>query len=99
MDRRRFMGYSLVAGAIGACGCTPASQPEQKQSAAAPSAPAAFELDEATVATLQDGMKSGKYTARSIAEQYLARIDALDKQGPRLRSVIEINPDALEIAD
>jgi amidase len=58
-----------------------------------------FELEEATVASLQDGMKSGKYTARRITELYLNRISALDKQGPSLHSVIETNPDALEIAD
>jgi amidase len=58
-----------------------------------------FELDEITIAELQDGMKSGKYTARSIAELYLARIDAVDKNGPTIDSVIETNPDALAIAD
>jgi amidase len=58
-----------------------------------------FELDELTIAELQDGMKSGKYTARSIAELYLARIDAIDKNGPAINSVIETNPDALAIAD
>jgi amidase len=60
---------------------------------------AAFELEETTVAALQDGMRSGKYTARSVAEQYLARMDAIDKAGPAINSVIERNPDALRIAD
>jgi amidase len=59
----------------------------------------AFELDEITVAELQDGMKSGNFTARSIAEKYLERIEAIDKRGPALNSVIELNPDALAIAD
>jgi amidase len=58
-----------------------------------------FELDEITIAELQDGMKAGKYTARSIAEKYLARIEAIDKNGPAIRSVIESNPDALAIAE
>jgi amidase len=58
-----------------------------------------FELDEITIAELQDGMKAGKYTARSIAEKYLARIEAIDKNGPAIRSVIETNPDALAIAE
>ncbi len=57
------------------------------------------ELDEITVATLQEGMKSGKYTARSVAESYIARIKELDKNGPTLGSIIELNPDALKIAD
>src|SRR5579864_3800262 len=58
-----------------------------------------FELDEITIPELQDGMKSGKFTARSLAEKYLARIDEVDKNGPMLNSVIELNPDALAIAD
>jgi amidase len=59
----------------------------------------AFELEEATLASLQDGMRSGRYTARSIAESYLARIDAIDKSGPAINAVIERNPDAIRIAD
>jgi amidase len=66
--------------------------------AAAPPTPS-FELDEVTIADLQNGMTSGKFTARSIAERYLARIDAVDKQGPAINAVIEVNPDALAIAD
>ena len=58
-----------------------------------------FELHEATVDSLQEGMRSGQYTARRITELYLARIDALNTQGPELRAIIEINPDALAIAD
>jgi len=59
----------------------------------------AFEFDEVTIAELQEGMKSGKHTARSIAEKYLTRIDAIDAHGPEIRSVIETNPDALAIAE
>jgi len=58
-----------------------------------------FELEEITVADLQKRQQSGEFTARSLAEKYLARIDALDKRGPHLNAVIEINPDALSIAD
>jgi amidase len=58
-----------------------------------------FELSELSINDLQDGMQSGKYTSRSLAEKYLARIEAIDRQGPGLRSVIEVNPDALQIAD
>jgi amidase len=69
--------------------------------AASPQAqgPPPFELEEATVAQLQEGMQSGRYTARRLAEQYLERIDRIDRRGPALRSVIEVNPDALSIAD
>jgi amidase len=57
-----------------------------------------FELDEVTIPQLQDGMKSGKYTAQSLVEKYLARIDEIDKRGPAVNAIIELNPDALSIA-
>jgi amidase len=63
----------------------------------APASPT-FSLEEVTVAQLQEGMASGKYTSRQIAEMYLHRIDEIDRQGPTLRSVIQVNPDALTIA-
>ncbi len=63
------------------------------------SAQAPFALEEATIATLQRRMQSGQDTARSLAEQYLARIESIDRNGPSLHSVIETNPDALTIAD
>ncbi|PYQ77929.1 MAG: amidase, partial [Acidobacteria bacterium] len=44
-------------------------------------------------------MESGQDTARSLVQKYLARIDAVDRRGPALGSVIETNPDALAIAD
>jgi amidase len=59
----------------------------------------AFELDELTIADLQTGMASGKFTSRTLTAKYLARIDALDKNGPAVNSVIEVNPDAMAMAD
>src|ERR1700722_19642922 len=58
-----------------------------------------FELEEITIAELQDGMKSGKFTARSLVEKYSARIDEIDKHGPSINAIIERNPDALSIAE
>ncbi len=58
-----------------------------------------FELDEITISELGKRMSAGKYTARSITEKYIARIAAIDKKGPALNSVLELNPDALTIAD
>jgi amidase len=97
--RRRFLQTSLVGG-IGAA-VLPALAGARQSAAPNPTAPSvpAFELDEITISDLQDGMKSGKFTARSITEKYLARIDAIDKHGPAINSVIEVNPDALAIAD
>ena len=65
---------------------------------AAPISVPAFELDEVTVAELQKQMAAGQRSSRQITEAYLGRIAALDRQGPELRSVIETNPEALEIA-
>ncbi len=58
-----------------------------------------FELEEITIAELQDGMKSGKFTARSLVEKYTGRIEEVDKQGPAVNAIIEMNPDALSIAE
>lgn len=54
------------------------------------------ELNEITIGELQAKMKSGGLTARKLAEMYLERIKEID---PKLKSVIEINPDALAMAD
>ncbi|MBW8862926.1 MAG: amidase, partial [Acidobacteria bacterium] len=62
-------------------------------------APSGFPLEEATVGELQDAMAAGRYTSRRLVELYTERIAAIDRSGPTLRSVIELNPDALAIAD
>ncbi len=54
------------------------------------------ELNEITVSELQAGMKSGKFSAKMLVEKYLVRIKEID---PKLNSVIETNPDALQIAE
>src|SRR5262245_56674661 len=66
---------------------------------AAPPPLEASELDEATVADLQKRMESGQDSSRSLCEKYMARIEALDRQGPALRCVLEVNPDVLAIAE
>ncbi len=94
-SRRSFLKTSVVGGVSAALLPALAGAAEVTAAGVVP----AFELDEISISDLQDGMKSGKYSARSIAEKYLARIEALDKQGPAINSVIEINPDALALAD
>jgi len=85
-------GAALGAGPLLAC----ASRTETTR---APEAPAAFELDELGVAELQAAMTEGRSSARRLAELYLERIEAVDRSGPGLRSILETNPDALAIAD
>ena len=81
---------------VAACLFTLVSAPSAQRQAGAPPP---FDLEEATIADLQQRMQSGQETARSLVEKYLARIDAIDKNGPALQSVLEVNPDALAIAD
>ena len=57
-----------------------------------------FELDEVTIADLQDRMQKGQSSAVAITQAYLDRIAALDLKGPILRSVLETNPEALDDA-
>jgi len=99
ISRRGFLKTGLSGGILLAA--LPEAVPGREISPASLPEPGgdSFELDEKTVGELADGMKSGKYTARSIAELYIARINSVDRQGPSLRSVIELNPDALTIAD
>jgi amidase len=59
---------------------------------------APFPLEEATAAQLQEWMASGRYTSQQLVELYLKRIDEIDRNGPALKSIIEVNPDALAIA-
>jgi amidase len=98
MGRRKFLQRSVLTGA--AAMAVPAlTAAREVITGAEPQLPSAFELDEASIADLQDGMASGKYTSRAITEKYLVRIEEIDQNGPGLRSVIEVNPDALAIAD
>jgi amidase len=109
-SRRRFLQAALTtggtaalypalgAGRVAAVAATRAT-PEVKASEATPFDLKPFELDESTIPELQDGTKSGKFTARSLTEKYLARIDEIDKRGPAVNAIIELNPDALAIAD
>ncbi len=67
--------------------------------ASAAGAVSATALPESSIAELQQAMQGGSRTAVSIAQDYLARIAAIDRAGPTLNAVIELNPDALAIAE
>ena len=98
VSRRTLIRYGALGGAAAAI-AGPLTAREGRAPAPAPAAVPAFDLDEATIADLQKRMASGADSARSLAEKYSARIDALDRKGPELRAVLEVNPDALAIAD
>src|SRR5512143_3917615 len=98
LSRRDFIQYAglgTIAGVV-----RPPTGSARFPDAATPAAiaPAPFELEEATIAQLQEGLKSGKYTARRLCQLYLARIDEIDRRGA-LRSMIETNPEAIALAD
>ena len=101
IERRDFLRAGALAALattfdVSVAGATPARSPKRE----APSVPqGTFELEEATIAGLQQGMASGRFTAHSITALYLSRIEAIDSRGPAINSIIERNPDALSIAD
>ncbi len=98
MKRRNFIQLSAISGAIPFLGVKACAAPTASE-AASNEEEAPFELEEWTVQQLQEAMESGTYTSRKICELYLARIEAKDQSAGGLNSVIEVNPDALEIAD
>jgi amidase len=96
LSRRKFLRTGLLGGLAAV------AAPKLIRASRGPWAEPAdtlFQLEELTVADFQAGVKSGKYTARRVAEMYLKRIEEVDRRGPALNSVIEVNPEALSIAD
>src|SRR5262245_55505454 len=99
LDRRTFLATGVASGVLAAT--MPAAEVARgkdgapTESSHAPSP----ELIDVTISDLRQGLDSGEFTSRGLVEKYLARINALDRDGPRLRSVIESNPDAIDIAD
>ena len=98
-SRRKFLHNAVTASATAAVYPALSAAREIPK----PTPPAAdtkpFELDEITISDLREGMKSGKFTARSLVEKYSARIDEIDKRAAAVNAVIEMNPDAPAIAD
>ena len=89
MDRRKFLrNGSLASLSLSALAF---AQAESRDSD--------FPLTESTIDELQQKMSSGDLTSKSLTKLYLKRIEAIDKKGPSLNAVIELNPDALTIAE
>jgi amidase len=88
MERRAFIGSSLAAGGLTAAW----------REAGGPRAQGGFPLAGASIAQLGEWLAQGRYTARQLVDLYTGRIAALDRRGPRLGHVLEINPDARAIA-
>jgi len=97
--RRRFLQTSLFGGVGAAILPALAGARELTDGSTSASQVRPFELDEVTIADLQAGMSSGKFSSRAITEKYLARIEEIDRRGPAVNSVLEINPEAHAIAE
>ncbi|HJR06926.1 MAG TPA: amidase [Pyrinomonadaceae bacterium] len=104
INRRKFLGAGLTVG-VAAALSKPSLRARTREGFALESpvessvrAADSFELEEATIAQLQEAMRDGKRSAREIAEKYIERIEKYDRKGASLNSVIELNPDALSIA-
>ena len=101
MKRRNFLqnagigSIAILPGISYLISCSP----QEKQGANPDANTTEFQLQELTIDDLQEKMRSGQMTSRQITEAYLERIRQIDRSGPVLNSVIEINPDALTIAD
>ena len=96
-NRRRFLQTGVVAGVAGAtANFANAADPPNK--APASNKTGAFSVEEKTIDELQTAMRGGKITSRQLTQMYLDRIEVLDRRGPQLNSVVEINPAALQQA-
>jgi amidase len=98
MKRRDFITSSSLAAAgltsALAISCNTNPPPAKEEEKKPTNTDDNFALNEITVAELQDKVQKGEYTYEQITDMYLQRIDALDKKGPAINAVIELNPDA-----
>jgi len=101
MKRRDFISSTTIATAglssVLAASCNTSDKPVKAEVISIETI-SDFELNEESISSLQEKMASGKYSSEQITKLYLDRINAIDKKGPILNAVIEINPDAMNIA-
>ncbi len=101
MNRKEFLTNSTLAVAgltsLLTASCKNAIS-ETKSPEATPVTGDNFELNEATISDLQAKMASGKYSSEQLTKMYWQRIEGIDKKGHALNAIIELNPDALAIA-
>jgi len=90
LNRRAFLQFSLASAAVLGTGTR-----SRGQTTGTPS----FELAEATVADLQQRLDSGQDSVLSLVEKYLSQIESIDRAGPGINCIIEINPDAQATAE
>ncbi len=91
LDRRGFLATGLAVGAVAAAANVPILAAEPPS--------ATFSVEEATLDELRAGLEAGRWTSKDLVAKYLARIRAVDENGPGLHAVIEVNPDAFALAE
>lgn len=107
MNRRHFIKNSSVAGlsvtalSFAACNAPVDQEDKLTSKAAAPGGNFTdnFALHEITIDALQQKMQAGEYSSKAITQLYINRIAQIDKAGPKLNAIIEMNPDAIAIAE
>jgi amidase len=98
MNRRAFLRLAALTGVAAFSDPTIPTVRASSPASGAGKKVKPFELEEMTIAQLQELMAHGKASAVSLVKKYQARIETIDRHGPRLNAVIELNPDALAIA-
>ena len=93
MKRRTFFGTAITGTAAlqTACKYLPAASETSNTVGN-------FELDEVSISSLGTGLEKGQWTSARLVQLYLARIEAIDHNGPQLGSVLALNPDAAATA-
>jgi len=107
VDRRTFMeraavlalGPMLVESPAAPARSSPSSDNTDTPATLTPSLSSVSDLDDVSISELSSAMASGRMTARSIVDTYLDAIERVDRRGPSINSILEINPDAQAIAD
>ena len=100
VGRRGFLGQAAALGAAAFAHTPPGARVQWLRSlASVAQRTEPFQFDEASVVQLQAEMAAGRLTARAVTEHYLQRIAELDRKGPNLHSIIETNPEAMQLAE
>ena len=94
MKRRKFL-----QGAAALASVVTLTKPTSAFTVTTRAAQPAFELEELTITQLQQAMASGRFSSKSLVSKYLSHISDIDRDGPKLNSVLELNPEATAIAE
>ncbi|HKO62240.1 MAG TPA: amidase [Pyrinomonadaceae bacterium] len=95
MKRRKFLQTAALASVVAVTKPTSAFSISNEPRTFLPD----FELEEMTITQLQAALTSGRFSSKALVAKYLDHISDIDRDGPKLNSVIELNPEASAIAE